>query len=416
MSASLNAWLTKPQPHLGAAGLLALLVISSFITPLSLDMFTPSIPHMAGYFNTDTETVNLTLVGYYLFFALGMLAFGPLSDKYGRKPLLVAGLAFYTAGGILCALAPTIHMLIADRVVQAIGAGAISSVCMAAVKDSFEVDKREKILSIIQVLFVVGPAIAPIAGTAVLKVADWRATFWVLAAVGAVCLILSLRFAETLDGAERVEGGLAKTLGQLGVVGRNPGFASFLAIGSLFEIPFMAYIAVGSYIYIDFFGTGEVGYSLFFAAAAIIMAAGPLIWLAASKRVTVRRFTTALLALTVAVGATMLAFGHTSPYAFCACFVAFALAESCARPYSMNILLEQQAHDAGTASALMNCVRTGAGCIGMVLAVLPWPNFIAGVAVLMVVSMGAALAGWIALLRSRIPLACVKGDEPVSPL
>ena len=99
-------WLTRPQPRLRLGGLVLLLLVASLITPLSLDMYTPAIPRMAGYFGTDEATVNLTLWGYYLLFAAGMLVFGPLSDKFGRRPILLAGFAFYVVGGVACALSP----------------------------------------------------------------------------------------------------------------------------------------------------------------------------------------------------------------------------------------------------------------------------------------------------------------------
>ncbi|MDO4443086.1 MAG: MFS transporter [Slackia sp.] len=413
MALSIKDWLVKPQPRLGAGGLLVLLVAASLITPLSLDMYTPAVPGMAQYFHTDVSLVNLTLVGYYAFFALGMLVFGPLSDKHGRRPILLAGVGLYSLASAACALSPAIGFLIAARIAQAVGAGAISAVCTAAVKDSFQAYYREKILSVIQVLFVVGPATAPVIGAGVVAIADWRMTFWILAAVGVACMVMTMRFEETLDEDERSTGSFRHTMAQLVVVGKNPGFMSFLLLTSLFEIPFMGYIAVGSYVYVDFFATGELGYSLFFAAGAIIMAVGPFIWLAASKRVSVIRFTTFMLAFAIAMGIAMLLVGQSSPYAFCACFVAFAVAESCTRPYSMNILLEQQARDAGSASALMNCIRTAIGSLGMVLAALPWPNYVFGIAVLIVAFMTVSLASWIALLRSRIPLVCVKEDAPV---
>ena len=160
-----------------------------------------------------------------------------------------------------------------------------------------------------------------------------------------------------------------------------------------------------------------MGYSLFFAAAAAVMAAGPAVWLSASKRgMTVRRFTTLLFVAVICAGAVMAVAGHLSPFLFCGCFAVLALAAASIRPYSLNILLEQQGRDAGTASALMNCMHAALGCIGMLLAMLPWSNFIVGVGVLAIVSVVGALVGWMALLRSRVPLACVKGDEPVSPL
>ena len=413
MAFSIENWLVKPQPRLGAGGLLILLVAASLITPLSLDMYTPAVPGMARYFDTDVSLVNMTLVGYYAFFALGMLVFGPMSDKHGRRPVLLAGVGLYSASSAACALSPTIEFLIGARIAQALGAGAISAVCTAAVKDSFQTYYREKILSVIQVLFVVGPATAPVIGAGVVAVADWRMTFWILAAIGVGCLALTVLFEETLDEKERSRGNFFHTMAQLVVVGKNPGFMTFLLLTSLFEIPFMGYIAVGSYIYVDFFDTGEVGYSLFFAVAAIVMAAGPFIWLVASKRVSVIRFTTFMLAFSIAMGIVMLLVGQSSPYAFCACFIAFAMAESCTRPYSMNILLEQQARDAGSASALMNCIRTAIGSLGMVLAALPWPNYVVGIGALIVAFMTVSFGMWTMLLRSSIPLVCVKEDRPV---
>lgn len=413
MAFSIENWLVKPQPRLGAGGLLILLVAASLITPLSLDMYTPAVPGMARYFDTDVSLVNMTLVGYYAFFALGMLVFGPMSDKHGRRPVLLAGVGLYSASSAACALSPTIEFLIGARIAQALGAGTISAVCTAAVKDSFQTYYREKILSVIQVLFVVGPATAPVIGAGVVAVADWRMTFWILAAIGVGCLALTVLFEETLDEKERSRGNFFHTMAQLVVVGKNPGFMTFLLLTSLFEIPFMGYIAVGSYIYVDFFGTGEVGYSLFFAVAAIVMAAGPFIWLVASKRVSVIRFTTFMLAFSIAMGIVMLLVGQSSPYAFCACFIAFAMAESCTRPYSMNILLEQQARDAGSASALMNCIRTAIGSLGMVLAALPWPNYVVGIGALIVAFMTVSFGMWAMLLRSGIPLVCVKEDRPV---
>ena len=230
-----------------------------------------------------------------------------------------------------------------------------------------------------------------------------------------LCLALTLLFHESLDPAERTDGGLASTLGQLGSVAKDRGFTAFLIITSLFEVAFMGYIAVGSYIYIDFFGVGEAGYSLFFGIAALLTATGPFIWLACSHVTSARRFTTILLALSIALGAAIILVGESGPVAFCALFSAFAVAEAAGRPYMMNILLEQTKRNAGAASALMNCVRTGVGCVGMVLAALPWTSYVFGIGALMAGGMIVSLVGWIALLRSRTPLASIKEDEPVSP-
>ena len=364
MKQKMQQWLVRPQGKLGPLGLVVLLVTASLVTPLSLDMYTPAVPHMTEAFDTTAGTVNLTLVGYFLFFAVGLLVFGPLSDRYGRRPVLLAGVVTYTSASGLCALALDIEMLIVFRVVQALGAGAVSAVATAVVKDAFKAEKREAILSIVQVMFVVGPVLSPVVGALILQVFDWRMTFCALGAVG------------------------------------------------LYNLPFMAYIAVGSYVYISFFGLSELEYSVFFAVAALLTAAGPFIWLKASRYVSARRFTGILLVAAALSGVAMLLAGELSPVLFCLTFLVFALTEACIRPYSTNILLSQQEGDTGAASSLINFAHTAIGCVGMLLAVLPWSSYVQGIGVLIVASMAFAGIGWIALLKSRIPLAGIKGASP----
>ncbi len=411
---SIKSHLEIKQPALGGIGLVALLCIGELLTPMALDMYTPAVPHMAQNFGTTESAVNLTILGYYLFLAVGMLIFGPLSDKYGRRPPLLISVMIYTIGGAFCAISFSIEMLIVSRITQAFGSGGISAICMSIVKDSFASKFRENVLALVQVLMNIAPILAPIIGAVIVQFTNWRITFWVLAATGIAILVIAILLRETLPQSQRTNEDLKKTLGRLGVVAKNPGFTSFLIIINMSELPFMAYVAVGSYIYMDFFGRTEMEYSLFFAVASVVMIAGPPTWIAISKYISAKRFTTIMLVACVLIGFFMLFAGPINEYLFCASFMIFAYVVSVPRPYATNIVLEQQEQDTGSAAALLNVGRTLIGCVGMVIIMLPWPNFIIGVAVTMIVFMAIALVAWIGVLKSKIVLVGIKDKDPTN--
>lgn len=267
-------WLVAPQRRLRIGGLMALLAVSSFMTPLSLDMYTPAVPYMAGYFSTTPDMVNLTLSGFFVCFTLGMLVFGPISDRFGRRPAFVASYALYVVGSLLCALSPTVEVFVFARVLQGLGAGGASSVSMAVVKDAFDAAHRGTVLGIMQVLFVIGPVVAPLLGAVIISSLGWRASFWALTVVGVAAFAASLAFEETISDEGRVRGGAGVVLGRLAAVARNKGFMVFLVAVSCLEMSFMAYIAVASYVYMGIYGLGEMSYSLCFSAAALVGVAG----------------------------------------------------------------------------------------------------------------------------------------------
>ena len=394
---------------------IVLIACMNMIVPLSLDMYLPAVPHMTAAFGTTESLVNLTLVGFFFFMAVGTLLFGPLSDKYGRKMLLLAGTLVYAVFSAGCALATSIWLLIAARVLQALGAGCMVAISTAMIKDCFDRRTRDTILAIVQAMAVIAPMLAPIVGAFIVTHAGWRATFAVLAVLGALCTAAVACLKETLPAAERYRGTLAGSLGLLVDVGRNASFTLFLGSAAMLAAPYMGYIAVCSYVYIDFFGLSETSYSYYFAfnsAAAIL---GPILYVKAVRRFTPRPMMNVCLIVTALCGVLLLVFGSLLPLAFMLCFLPFTIIESALRPMSTALLLNQQERDTGSASALINFVNTVLGSLGMVLAPVISGNYVHGLGTLLFAFAVIAALLWLIVLRhSRHSDQPLKGLDQIN--
>lgn len=151
----------KVQNVLGNTGTLIFLVVISAFPPLTTDLYLPALPQMVEVFNTNQTMVNLTLSIYFIFYAFGLLFWGPLSDKFGRKPIMIIGIAVYVVACILCALSSSIEFLILSRLIQAFGGSAVTVVATAIVKDLYDGREREKIMATIMSLVIIAPMVAP---------------------------------------------------------------------------------------------------------------------------------------------------------------------------------------------------------------------------------------------------------------
>ncbi len=389
------------QKYLKKGGLLAFVTVLGMAPPLSTDMYMPSLPLMAEYFNVETILANLTLVVFFLFMALGMLFFGPVSDKAGRKKPLLISLSLYAGGSLLCSLSFSIWLLIGARCIQAAGAGGMVSLSLAIIKDCFIGKTRDTALAAVQSMSVIAPIASPVIGAMILKFAAWRMVFIVLFIIAALLLLTGFLYQESIHEEERNGGSIMDSIKRMAVIGKNRNFMPFLLSVSFYAAPFMAYLAVASYTYEEFFGLSAARFSLFFAINAAFSVLGPVAYIFLFGKMQKRSIMHMLLGAGGLFSILLLLFGERNPVIFLCCFIPYGISNSMMRPYSTSILLDQQDKDAGSASALLNFANTFFGSIGMLIGSLPWHSYVYGLGITMLSFTAVSAAIWAAVLHSK---------------
>jgi len=358
----------------GQKRLIAYLAFLNAFVPLSTDLYLPAMPVMARHFNATPDELNFTLLAFFFLFAVAMLVWGPLSDRYGRRPILLAGAAAYTAASVLCALSGSIGMLVVWRSVQAVGSGAISAVSMAIIKDTFKGRVMENVLAAVQTMTVLAPMVAPVLGGFLLTFTTWKGTFWVLSACGTAALLGGLFLKESLEA--QGEGTLLSALGRIGAVLAVPRLLRLLLLFAVAHMAFMPFLATSSYIYQNMFGLSPQAFSLFFAANAVCSLLGPLAYIRFLRDLPKREFVAACFGATAMAGVALLLFGGKSAAAFALSFAPVSLCAGAVRPYGTMLMMNQLDSDNGTVAALIGSFNLTLGSIAILLCDLPWPDFI----------------------------------------
>ncbi|OJX37589.1 MAG: hypothetical protein BGO87_10965 [Flavobacteriia bacterium 40-80] len=387
------------QPLLKKRGLIAYLLLLNMTAPLSVDMYLPAFPTIISEFITNETMLNYTLIGFLVSFSVGMLFIGPISDKFGRKPILTTGIIIYSFASLMCAFSATIEMLIIFRVLQAAGAGGMVSVSTAMVRDAFDDEARPKIIAILQMLAVFAPTLAPIIGAFIVKHTTWRVTFLLLTALSGISLILSFLLKETLPKEKRVSGNILNSFYGLIEIGKNRSFMYFLIASGSCSMVYMAFIAVSSYIYIQFFGLSEETYSIFFAVNSLVLMVGPNIYILVRKMIPPTKIPLISYSSIFIAGILIATIGRQNEYLFLLTFMPVTLSLSFLRAFSTSTLLAQPDMNGGATSSMINFTNTALGAFGMLLTSLPWINHIVGVGSIAIISM--LISGIMMLLFHR---------------
>ncbi|MDY3331092.1 MAG: MFS transporter [Pelistega sp.] len=347
-----------------------LLLILGMTAPLSIDMYLAAFPMILKELQTTPQMLSFTLIGFTVSMAVGMLFIGTISDKFGRKPVLLGSLVLYILGSLGCIFTPNIEFFIASRMLQALGAGGMVSIPMAIVKDSFEGEDRTNMIATLQMFTILGPTIAPILGAYLIKVFPWQASFVVLALIATFNMCLTFCFKETLAVDKRVKGNIFDSILSLGTVLRHKPFMSFLSSTALVTVVFMAYLSVSSYIYIQWFGLSETVFSYFFAMNALLLMAAPKLYVMVKPRFRPAVILKTTLVVIFVASLLTAVIGRLSPIIFLVSFAPVALSSSFLRAFVTDMLLAQPGLNAGASVSTISFTNVALGAVGMLIASL----------------------------------------------
>jgi DHA1 family bicyclomycin/chloramphenicol resistance-like MFS transporter len=353
--------MSEPIPRLR---LIVILGALSAFGPLATDMYLPAFPALARAFSTDAAAVQGTLATYFVGLGLGQAIWGPISDRYGRKPSMLFGLALFVAASIACALATSIESLWIFRFVQALGGSVGMVLGRAAVRDVYVGAEAAHFYSRLLIVLGMAPVIAPFLGGQILSVLGWRWIFWALGSFGIACFLsVWLQFPETLPLARRASGGLGAVLKDYGKLLRDRHFLGFTLPSNFAFAGMFAYIAGSPFVFIELFGVSPERFGLLFGlnAIGIVIASqinaylvyrfGPALLL----RVALLVYFAAAIALFIAAFTKAGLVAVAAPLFFAVAMMGVV------PPNSMALALEPYPRSAGSASALSGAMQFSVG-------------------------------------------------------
>lgn len=368
------------------------------LTPLAIDMYLPAMPSIAKELGVTPGDVQITLTSYTAGFAIGQLLHGPLSDSFGRKPILIIGVSLFALGSIVCATTYDIESLKYIRAAQGFAGAAAAVVIQALVRDMFEKEDFARTMSFITMVVMVAPLIAPMIGGYLAEWIGWRSIFWVLTlfavmVIGAVCF----KIPETLKVENRQKLRFKTTIQNYVRLFLNPVAIGLMLSGAFSFAGMFAFLTAGSFVYIDIYGieTSEFGYLFglnIIGLFSMTTVNGRIVKKMGSKWMLSFAIAVQLIAGIGLFFGWMADIGLWGIVPFVMLYISMM---STVGSNSMAILLSAYPSMAGTASSLAGTLRFGTGSlIGVVVAMLPsdsaWPMIL----VMTMCAVSSALFYW----------------------
>jgi MFS transporter, DHA1 family, multidrug resistance protein len=341
------------------------------ITAFSIDITLPAIPQMARDFGAPVSTVQLTISLFILALGLGQLFWGVLSDRYGRRPIIAAGLCVYIAASIAAAFAQSAEILIACRVLQGVGVSSAGISARALIRDLHSGPALASAMATATAIFAIGPILGPFIGSALLAIMDWRAIFFALSALAALLCAGLLLVPETLQ--TQVPVSLRAIAASTKAVFANKQSRFFLLIGPLLMSTMIFILSTMPAVYAAEFGVEGFGFAALFALHGLGIIAGQSVNRMLIKRIGVAQaLAVGAFVLVLASGLMLLLslVGLAGPLTFALALVLFATSYLVVIANGTSLLLDPHGRIAAFTAALGGTVAQLGSGLGVSLLVL----------------------------------------------
>jgi DHA1 family bicyclomycin/chloramphenicol resistance-like MFS transporter len=357
----------KPDQQATPWGLLLLLMATTAIGPTSLNILVPAVPELSHQFGTPATTMQLTVSLFLIGLAAAQLVMGPLSDRFGRRPVMLGGLALTVFASAMAIFMPTVESIIAARILQAIGASAGIVVARAIIRDLFDRERAASVLGLVATVMVAAPTFGPLIGGLLETIFRWQAIFIFTALTSlAVAAWAAATLPETSgrNAAAGPGGGFRSDLRELM---RNRLFIGYVLIAAFGSSTFFVFLGGGPHIIVTLMGRTSAEYGVWFAASSIGYMAGNF----AASRLATRHGIHALIAWGIGFEvlgvtlATALAWGlpDGGPLIVFGPQLVISFGNGLLLPAAIAGATSVRPQAAGTAAGIIGCAQMGIGAI-----------------------------------------------------
>lgn len=337
------------------------------IGPFSVDMYLPAFPNIADALQVSQGEVERTLAAYLIGLALAQIFYGPLADRYGRKPPLLAGLALYMAASLGCALAGGIQALTFWRVVQAIGGAAGAVIPRAVIRDHYEAQDAARAMSMLLLIMGLAPILAPLIGGQLLGITGWRGMFWLMLLIGVALMAAAMLTMRESLPPERVTPLRWRTIlhNYRSLLGHRRFMAHSLA-GGFGTAGMFSYVVGSPRLFIELYGVTPQHYGFLFGANAAGLILGSQISARLLRSHAPLQLQRRALACMACVGLAAIALSLTGLITLplvMACLIAYMVCQGFVGPNSAALALSEQGNRLGSASAMMGTLQLSCGAM-----------------------------------------------------